>query len=73
MRSKGTLVPDGDHATLTFRRTYGHSIDHVWDAVSFLDRLEAQLDGATMPGFVERFGELRAEYPEWSHAAAPGQ
>lgn len=172
---KGTLVPDGDVATLTFRRTYRHSIDHVWQAVTtpeglrgwlmvtdatieprtggriemtsgparfhstgkilayepprlieyewnvesvpemphgehaifryeltadgeathlvvtytrismhtargflpglhaFLDRLEAQLAGTTMPGFFERFAELRAEYPEWSHATAPGQ
>ena len=172
---KGTLVPDGDHATLTFRRTYRHRIEDVWEAVStpeglrawlmvteatieprrggridmksgparfhstgtilayepprlieyewnvasvpemphgehaifryeltadgdathlvvtytrismhtargflpglhaFLDRLEAQLDGTQMPGFIERFAELRAEYPEWSHAPAAGQ
>lgn len=165
----GTLAPDGDRATLTFRRTYPHRIEHVWDAIStpeglrgwlmvtdatiegrtggrfemksgparfhstgrilawapphlleyewnvdpvpemphgeraifryelteaggsthvvviyrqislstargflpglhaFLDRLEAQLAGAKMPGFNERFGEVRAEYPEWSH------
>jgi uncharacterized protein YndB with AHSA1/START domain len=169
------MVPDGDHATLTFRRVYPHRIEHVWEAVStpeglrgwlmvteatiegrvggridmksgpsrfhstgtilawepprlieyewnvapvaemphgeraifryeleadgdstrllvvyrrismhtargflpglhaFLDRLEAQLSGDKMPGFFERFEELRADYPEWSHAAGPGQ
>lgn len=35
---------------------------------AFLDRLEAQLDGTTMPAFNERFGELMAEYPAWSHS-----
>jgi hypothetical protein len=40
---------------------------------AFLDRLEAQLGGAKMPGFNERFGEVMREYPEWSHAADPGQ
>jgi len=172
---KGTLVPSGEHATLTFHRVYSHRIEHVWDAIStpeglrgwlmvteatidrrvggriemksgparfhskgtilawepprlleyewnvepvsemphgeraifryelaedgdttrllvvyrqismqtargflpglhaFLDRLEAQLDNEKMPGFVERFGELRAEYPEWSYAAGPGE
>jgi hypothetical protein len=40
---------------------------------AFLDRLEAQLGGDKMPGFFERFEELRAEYPEWSDAARPGQ
>ena len=172
---KGSMVPDGDHATLTFRRVYPHRIEHVWEAIStpeglrgwlmvtdatiegrtggriemksgptrfhssgrilawepprvleyewnvapvtemphgeraifryeleadgestrllvvyrqismhtargflpglhaFLDRLEAQLGGTKMPGFNERFGELMSEYPEWSHAARPGQ
>ena len=39
----------------------------------FQERLEAQLAGRKMPGFVERFEEISAEYPEWSHAAHPGQ
>lgn len=38
---------------------------------AFLDRLEAQLDGRTQPGFLQRFEELRADYPAWSHDAAP--
>lgn len=172
---KGTLVPDGEHATLTFRRTYRHRIEHVWEAIStpeglrgwllatsaridgriggtiemvsgppqyrstgtilawepprvleyewnvapvaamprgeravfryeltsrrdatdvvvtvrritkqtapgflpgmhvFLDRLEAQLDREPLPDWLERFAELRAEYPEWSHAPAAGE
>ena len=40
----------------------------------FLDRLAAQLDGNTLPDWVQRFDVLRAEYPEWSsHAPTPGQ
>jgi uncharacterized protein YndB with AHSA1/START domain len=172
---KGTFVADGEHATLTFRRTYRHSIEHVWEAIStpeglrgwlmcttanieprtggrielvsgpaqfhstgtirvwdpprvleyewnvepvatmpkgehaifryelaadgdatqlvvtytritlstargflpglhvLLERLEAQVDGTAMPAFQPRFDELRAEYPEWSHAPAAGQ
>ena len=30
----GELIPDGDRATLTFRREYPHHIQHVWDAIS---------------------------------------
>lgn len=171
----GMLVPDGEHATLEFRRTYPHRIADVWDAIStpeglrgwlmatgvvveprpggriemvsgpsrflsrgtilawepprvleyewnvapvpemphgeraivryaleerggethllvtyrritlhtargflpglhvLLDRLEAQLAGRAMPGFVERFAEVSAGYPQWTHAAAPGK
>jgi uncharacterized protein YndB with AHSA1/START domain len=39
----------------------------------FLDRLEAQLDGRPLPDWMARFGEVRAEYPEWSHAPGAGQ
>lgn len=176
MDTKGTLTPDGDHATLTFRRVYRHTPQHVWDAIStpeglrgwllcthavidareggrfdmvsgppgyrstgriltwdpprvleyewnvaavpemplgeqaifryelwpdgdstrllvtyrritrqtargflpglhvFLDRLEAQLDGAPLPDWLARFGEVRADYPEWSgHATSAGE
>jgi len=174
MQSRGTLTPDGAHATLTFHRVYPHSPEHVWDAVAtpeglrgwllcteaviegrvggrfdmvsgppgyrstgkilawepphlleyewnvapvpempegehaifryeltpdgdgtrlvvtyrrvtmqtargflpglhaFLDRLEAQLADRALPDWVQRFGELRAEYPEWEgHASHP--
>lgn len=40
---------------------------------AFLDRLEAQLDGRPQPGFVQRFEELRAEYPAWSYEAGAGR
>lgn len=175
-RSKGIQVIDGDHATLTFRRTYRHAAEHVWDAIAtpeglrawltcthakieprtgghielvsgqgryhstgriltwdpprvleyewnvapvpempqgenaifrfaltpdgdsthllvtyrritvatargflpglhaYLDRLEAQLDGADLPDFLARFVEIRVEYPEWSgHAPDAGE
>lgn len=39
---------------------------------AFLDRLEAQLDGRPLVDWVQRFAELRAEYPEWSHAPDAG-
>jgi uncharacterized protein YndB with AHSA1/START domain len=173
MQSKGTLAPDGAHATLTFHRTYRHAAENVWDAIAtpeglrewllcshaeidgrvggrielvsgparyhstgeilvwepprvleyewnvapvpempegeraifrfeltadgdatrllvtyrritrqtargflpglhaFLDRLEAQLDGRPLPDWMQRFGEVRADYPEWSDHAAP--
>jgi uncharacterized protein YndB with AHSA1/START domain len=34
MQPDGTLVADGDYATLTFRRVYRHAIEHVWDAIA---------------------------------------
>jgi uncharacterized protein YndB with AHSA1/START domain len=173
---RGTLVDDGEHATLTFHRRYHHRVEHVWDAIStpeglrgwllcsaatidarvggrfdlvsgpsgyhstgailawepprlleyewhvaptpemprgeraifrfelsvddadtvlvvtyrritratargflpgthaFLDRLEAQLDGAPLPDWMTRFGELLPTYPEWTgHATDPGR
>ena len=176
MQRRGTLIDDGEHATLVFRRVYRHAPEHVWDAIAtpeglrawlmcthaviegrvggrielisgptgyhstgkilawepprllgyewnvapapempsgeraifryeltpdgestgvlvtyrritkqaargflpglhaFLDRLEAQLDGHALPDWMHRFGELRAEYPEWSsHAPDSGE
>jgi uncharacterized protein YndB with AHSA1/START domain len=43
MRPKGTLVPDGDHATLTFRRVYHHAPEHVWDAIATPEGLRGWL------------------------------
>lgn len=173
MQRDGLLVEDGAHATLTFRRVYRHSPEHVWAAITtpeglrgwllctealiegraggrietvsgppgyrstgkilvweppralehewnvapvpemphgeqaifryelepdrdstrllvtvrritratakgflpglhaFLERLEAQLDGRPLPDWLARFGELRAQYPEWSGHAPP--
>jgi uncharacterized protein YndB with AHSA1/START domain len=173
MQPKGTLTPDGEHATLTFHRTYSHPPEDVWDAIAtpeglrewllcthaviegraggrielvsgpsryhstgkvlvweppraleyewnvapvpemprgeraifrfeltpdgdstrmlvtyrritrqtargflpglhaFLDRLEAQLEGRPLPDWMQRFGEVCMDYPEWSEHAAP--
>src|SRR6185295_11967498 len=32
--SEGTLTPDGEYATLVFRRLYRHTPELVWDAIS---------------------------------------
>ncbi|MFN7922835.1 MAG: SRPBCC family protein [Bryobacteraceae bacterium] len=34
MQRRGTLIEEGDFATLTFQRHYRHRIEHVWDAIS---------------------------------------
>lgn len=34
MRPRGTVVDDGEHATLTFHREYPHRPEHVWAAIS---------------------------------------
>jgi uncharacterized protein YndB with AHSA1/START domain len=36
MQPRGILVQDqdGEHATLTFRRSYPHAVRHVWEAIS---------------------------------------
>jgi uncharacterized protein YndB with AHSA1/START domain len=176
MQSKGRLAGDGAFVTLTFQRSYRHTIEHVWDAVAtadgvrawllceqvsidgraggriemisgparyhssgkiltwepprifeyewtvapvpemphgeravfryelnadgewthlvvtinhltrataggflpgmhaFLDRLEAELDGAALPEWIRRFGELQGDYQEWTgDAATPGK
>jgi uncharacterized protein YndB with AHSA1/START domain len=41
---------------------------------AFLDRLEAQLEGRHVPDWMERFVEVRDEYPEWrAHATDQGR
>jgi uncharacterized protein YndB with AHSA1/START domain len=70
------LTADGDSTRLTvvYRQISMHTARGFLPGLhAFLDRLEAQLGGDKMPGFFERFEELRAEYPEWSDAARPGQ
>jgi uncharacterized protein YndB with AHSA1/START domain len=71
------LEPDGEGTRLlvTYRRiTVPTSRGFLPGLHAFLDRLEAQLDGDVVPDWLVRFGELRAEYPEWSdHASAAGQ
>ena len=34
MQPRGSLVEEGEHATLTFRRVYRHAPEHVWDAIA---------------------------------------
>lgn len=71
------LTPEADttHLLVTYRRiTLQTARGFLPGLHAFLDRLEAQLDGAAPPDFAQRFAELRAEYPEWSsHAPDAGQ
>jgi uncharacterized protein YndB with AHSA1/START domain len=64
--------PDGGTAlTVTYRRITRQTARGFLPGLhAFLDRLEAQLDGAPLPDWLARFGALRAVYPEWSHDAA---
>jgi len=58
--------------TVTYRRITPESARGFLPGLhAFLDRLEAQLDGAPLPDWVARFGELRGQYTEWSAHAAP--
>ncbi|MDP9035680.1 MAG: SRPBCC domain-containing protein [Myxococcota bacterium] len=71
------LTPDGEstHVLVTYRRVTKQTARGFLPGLhAFLDRLEAQLDGEVLPDWMHRFGELRAEYPEWSgHASDPGE
>lgn len=70
------LFPDGDatRVVVTYRRiTKSTARGFLPGLHAFLDRLEAQLDGRALPDWMQRFAELRADYPEWSHAPDPGK
>ncbi len=71
------LTPDdaGTRLDVTYKRITQHTARGFLPGVhAFLDRLEAQLDNAPLPDWLERFAALQAEYPEWSlHAADAGQ
>ena len=71
------LFAEGDATNLlvTYRRITRETARGFLPGLhAFLDRLEAQLDGAPPPDWLARFGEVRGEYPEWSaHAADPGK
>lgn len=55
---------------VTYRRiTAATAKGFVVGLHALLDRLEAELEGAPLPDFLERFASLRPEYPEWSHDA----
>ena len=43
MRRDGTLLEEGEHATLTFRRLYRHRPEQVWDAIATPDGLRGWL------------------------------
>jgi uncharacterized protein YndB with AHSA1/START domain len=71
------LSPDGDATRLvvTYRRiTRPTARGFLPGTHAFLDRLETQLAGQPLPDWQARFGELRAQYAEWSaHASTAGQ
>jgi uncharacterized protein YndB with AHSA1/START domain len=71
------LTPDLDstHVLVTYRRITKQTARGFLPGLHvFLDRLEAQLEGRALPDWMQRFGELRTEYPEWSgHAPNPGE
>jgi uncharacterized protein YndB with AHSA1/START domain len=63
------LTPAGDatEVVVTYRRiTMQTARGFLPGLHAFLDRLEAQLDGLPLPDWLQRFGELRAVYTEWS-------
>jgi uncharacterized protein YndB with AHSA1/START domain len=68
------LRPRGDETLLvvTYTRITPETARGFLPGVhAFLDRLEAQLAGAPLPDWLARFGEVRAQYPEWTDHAAP--
>jgi uncharacterized protein YndB with AHSA1/START domain len=71
------LTPDGDstHLVVTCRQITRQTARGFLPGLhAFLDRLEAQLDGRPAPDWMQRFGEVRAHYPEWSeHATHSGE
>jgi hypothetical protein len=69
------LTPEGGSTRLlvTYRRITKQTAKGFLPGLhAYLDRLEAQLDGRALPDWLVRFGELRADYAEWSeHASDP--
>jgi uncharacterized protein YndB with AHSA1/START domain len=70
-----TPAAGATHLTVTYRRITKQTARGFLPGLhAFLERLEAQLDGHPLPDWMQRFGDLRAAYPEWSdHAPDPGQ
>jgi uncharacterized protein YndB with AHSA1/START domain len=61
---------DGTRVLVTYRRITRHTASGFLPGLhAFLDRLEAQLASRTPPDWLQRFAELRVEYPEWSRHA----
>lgn len=72
------LAPDdggrSTHLAVTYRRITAQTARGFLPGLhAFLDRLEAQLAGAPLPDWLERFVELRNEYPEWQTHATPSR
>jgi len=66
-----TPVGRSTHVLVTYRRITTQTARGFLPGLhAFLDRLEAQLDERALPDFLQRFGELRSEYPEWSRDAS---
>ncbi len=62
------LTPQGSNTllTVTYRRlTQQTARGFAPGTHVLLDRLEAQLNQAPLPGWLQRFEQLRTEYPEW--------
>ncbi len=65
-----TANGDATNVLVTYRRITKETARGFLPGLhAFLDRLDAQLDAREMPDFVQRFGELRAHYPEWNDHA----
>lgn len=75
VRYELTRSGDATDLVVTYRRLSRHTaIGFLPGVHTFLERLEAQLDGVELPDWHRRFGELTREYPEWrEHAPDPGQ
>jgi uncharacterized protein YndB with AHSA1/START domain len=69
------LTPEGDSTGVLVvcrRITLQTSRGFLPGLHTFLDRLEAQLGGRSPPDWLQRFGEVAADYPEWAgHASHP--
>jgi len=64
-------VGEGTRLVVTYRRITKQSADGFLPGVHvFLDRLEAQLAGASLPNWFERFSEVAPSYPAWTEHAA---
>jgi uncharacterized protein YndB with AHSA1/START domain len=70
-----TAAGDATELLVTYRRLTRQTARGFLPGLhSFLDRLEAQLDGRAPPDWLQRFAAVRGAYPEWSgDAPHPGK
>lgn len=60
-------VDGGTRLTLTHRHlTKGTALGFAPGTHAFMDRLGAQLDGASLPSWMHRYEEVKHAYPAWS-------